>query len=35
VPNEFVDAVKALAYEYTPVGMRTDVVGKDAPQNAG
>jgi hypothetical protein len=35
VPNEFVDAVKALAYEYTPVGMRTDGVGQDAPQNAG
>jgi phosphotransferase system IIA component len=31
VPHEYVQAVKKLAYEYTPVIMRTDVEGRDAP----
>jgi hypothetical protein len=34
VPDEYVEAVKKLAYEYTPCIMRTDVVGKSEAASA-
>jgi hypothetical protein len=34
VPDKYVEAVKKLAYEYTPVVMRTDVVGSGAISQA-